>query len=37
MLKLAADKKTSKKKVKGMTMVLHSQSGPGSSSSPGGG
>ncbi|MCI69743.1 hypothetical protein A2U01_0091006, partial [Trifolium medium] len=38
MLKLAADnKKTGKKKVKGRTMVLHSQSGPGSSSSPGGG
>ncbi|MCI91261.1 hypothetical protein A2U01_0112555, partial [Trifolium medium] len=35
MLKLAADKKTSKKKVKGRTTVLLSQSGPGSSSSPG--
>ncbi|MCI61608.1 hypothetical protein A2U01_0082865, partial [Trifolium medium] len=37
MLKLAADKKTSKKKVKGGTMHVLSQSGPGSSSSTGGG
>ncbi|MCI66120.1 hypothetical protein A2U01_0087378, partial [Trifolium medium] len=37
MLKLAADKKTSKNKVKGRTTVLLSKSGPGSSSSPGGG
>ncbi|MCI81111.1 hypothetical protein A2U01_0102383, partial [Trifolium medium] len=37
MLKLAADKKTSKNKVKGRTTGLLGQSGPGSSSSPGGG
>ncbi|MCI91594.1 hypothetical protein A2U01_0112888, partial [Trifolium medium] len=37
MLKLAADKKMSKNKVKGRTTVLLNQSGPGSSSSPGGG
>ncbi|MCI74389.1 hypothetical protein A2U01_0095653, partial [Trifolium medium] len=37
MLKLAADKKTSKNKAKGRTSALLSQSGPGSSSSPGGG
>ncbi|MCI47706.1 hypothetical protein A2U01_0068948, partial [Trifolium medium] len=37
MLKLAADKKTNKNKAKGRTSALHSQSGPGSSSSPRGG
>ncbi|MCI48834.1 hypothetical protein A2U01_0070077, partial [Trifolium medium] len=37
MLKLAADKKTSKKNLKGGTAIVLSQSGPGSSSSPGGG
>ncbi|MCI33254.1 hypothetical protein A2U01_0054471, partial [Trifolium medium] len=38
MLKLAADnKKTGKKKAKGRTSALLSQSGPGSSSSPVGG
>ncbi|MCI62487.1 hypothetical protein A2U01_0083744 [Trifolium medium] len=36
-LKLAADNKASKKKVKGRTSALLSQSGPGSSSSPRGG
>ncbi|MCI43761.1 hypothetical protein A2U01_0064999, partial [Trifolium medium] len=35
MLKLAADKKASKNKVKERTTGLLSQSGPGSSSSPG--
>ncbi|MCI70642.1 hypothetical protein A2U01_0091905, partial [Trifolium medium] len=37
MLKLAADKKANKNKVKGRTKALLSQFGPGSSSSPGGG
>ncbi|MCI96991.1 hypothetical protein A2U01_0118291, partial [Trifolium medium] len=37
MLKLVADKKTNKNKAKGRTKALLSQSGPGSSSSPGGG
>ncbi|MCI51041.1 hypothetical protein A2U01_0072285, partial [Trifolium medium] len=37
MLKLAADKKANKNKAKGRTKALLSQSGPGSSSSPGGG
>ncbi|MCI46442.1 hypothetical protein A2U01_0067682, partial [Trifolium medium] len=37
MLKLAADKKTSKNKAKGRTKALLCQSGPRSSSSPVGG
>ncbi|MCI64116.1 hypothetical protein A2U01_0085373, partial [Trifolium medium] len=37
MLKLAADKKASKNKAKGRPTALLRQTGPGSSSSPGGG